>query len=160
MTGMTEEQARIRAEELRNIISENNRLYYVENSPKISDYDYDMLMNELIAIEKRFPVLATPDSPTMKVGSDLATGHDTRAGIKEFRQFPHRYPMLSLGNTYDITEDGVGAEVTEGRNLTAEMIETINGYKDQIANGEITVSTTRVIPNGEHGTVASFAEAE
>ena len=104
MTGMTEEQARIRAEELRNIISENNRLYYVENSPKISDYDYDMLMNELIAIEKRFPVLATPDSPTMKVGSDLATGHDTRAGIKEFRQFQHRYPMLSLGNTYDISE--------------------------------------------------------
>lgn len=63
-------------------------------------------------------------------------------------------------HTYDITEEGVGAEVTEGRNLTAEMIETINGYKDQIVNGEVTVSTTRVIPNGEHGTVASFAEAE
>ena len=75
MTGMTEEQARIRAEELRNIISENNRLYYVENSPKISDYDYDMLMNELIAIEKRFPVLATPDSMTSAKSRNLSPGH-------------------------------------------------------------------------------------
>ena len=70
---MTSEQARKRAEELRQQIEENNRLYYVENAPKISDYSYDMLMNELIAIEKEFPELVTPDSPTMKVGSDLST---------------------------------------------------------------------------------------
>ena len=97
---MTREQARARAAELRELIEENNRLYYVENSPKISDYDFDMLMNELMAIEKEYPDLVTPDSPTMKVGSDLRTVQPR----KEFAQYPHRYPMLSLGNTYDISE--------------------------------------------------------
>ena len=61
ISDMTREQASARAAELREMISENNRLYYVENAPAISDYDYDMLMNELIAIEKRFPELVTPD---------------------------------------------------------------------------------------------------
>ena len=103
---MTQDQARIRAEELRRVISENNRLYYVENAPQISDYDYDMLMNELIAIERQFPALVTPDSPTMRVGSDLRESSSAGRGPvqKEFLQFPHRYPMLSLGNTYDIGE--------------------------------------------------------
>lgn len=116
MLEMTEEQARIRAEELRSMIAENNRLYYVDNAPKISDYDFDMLMNELIAIEKQFPRLVTPDSPTMKVGSDLSGGPVSGGGAssrrrnsaetapREFVQYPHRYPMLSLGNTYDISE--------------------------------------------------------
>lgn len=81
------------------MIAENNRLYYVENSPSISDFEYDMLMNELIALEKEHPELITPDSPTQKVGSDLA-----RKQKKEFEQYAHKYPMLSLGNTYNIRE--------------------------------------------------------
>ena len=104
---MTKDQARKRAEELRKEISEYNRLYYVENAPVVSDYEYDMLMNELIGIERSFPELATPDSPTVRVGSDLKTGPAEAAGEpreKEFEQFPHKYPMLSLGNTYDIGE--------------------------------------------------------
>ena len=59
-------------------------------------------------------------------------------------------------HTYNMAEDGVGAETTEGRNLSADIIEAINGYRDQIVNGEIEVGTTRYITNGEHGTVAEF----
>jgi len=86
--------------ELRAELLEHNRRYYVNNAPSISDYEYDMLMNELIALEKEHPELVTEDSPTRKVGSDLGKQEQG----KEFARLPHRYPMLSLGNTYNITE--------------------------------------------------------
>ena len=92
---MEKTQANIRAAELRSILIEANRKYYVENAPTLSDYEFDMLLKELEAIELAYPDLIAPDSPTQKVGSDRR---------KEFEQYPHRYPMLSLGNTYDITE--------------------------------------------------------
>ena len=98
---MKKTQANIRIEELRSIINEANRRYYVENAPVLSDYEFDMLLKELEALEKEYPELITPDSPTQKVGSDLKQGKELK---KEFEQFPHRYPMLSLGNTYDISE--------------------------------------------------------
>ena len=99
---MEKVQANIRAEELRGILNEANRKYYVDNAPTISDFEFDMLLKELESIEKMYPELITPDSPTQNVGSDLKqTENATR---KEFEQFPHRYPMLSLGNTYDISE--------------------------------------------------------
>ena len=98
---MEKTQANIRIEELRSIINEANRRYYVENAPVLSDYEFDMLLKELEALEKEYPELITPDSPTQKVGSDLKQGKVLK---KEFEQFPHRYPMLSLGNTYDISE--------------------------------------------------------
>ena len=100
---MEKAQAYIRIQELRDIINEANRKYYVENSPVLSDFEFDMLLKELEALETEHPELKTTDSPTQKVGSDL----DTKAGknaAKEFEQYPHRYPMLSLGNTYDISE--------------------------------------------------------
>ena len=96
-----------RIQQLRAELDEHNRRYYVNNAPSISDYDYDMLMNELIALEKAHPELITPDSPTQRVGSDLFEGmHDglERAETKDFARLPHRYPMLSLGNTYSIGE--------------------------------------------------------
>ena len=99
---MEKTQANIRINELRGIIDDANRKYYVENSPTLSDYEFDMLLKELEALEKEHPELITPDSPTQRVGSDLkASG--TKEG-KEFEQYPHKHPMLSLGNTYDITE--------------------------------------------------------
>ena len=98
---MEKTQANIRIEELRSIINEANRRYYVENAPVLSDYEFDMLLKELETLEKEYPELITPDSPTQKVGSDLKQGKELK---KEFEQFPHRYPMLSLGNTYDISE--------------------------------------------------------
>ena len=97
---MEKAQAYIRVQDLRDIITEANRMYYVENSPTLSDYEFDMLLKELEALEKEFPELVTEDSPTRKVGSDLKASDKK----KEFEQYPHRYPMLSLGNTYDISE--------------------------------------------------------
>ena len=100
---MEKTQANIRIQELRDIINEANRRYYVENAPVLSDYEFDMLLKELESLEKEHPELITKDSPTRHVGSDLSNGHDQSAK-KEFEQYPHRYPMLSLANTYDIPE--------------------------------------------------------
>ena len=98
---MKRKQAEIRIIELRKALNDANRKYYVENSPIMSDYDFDMLLKELEALEKQYPEFMTQDSPSRKVGSDIR---------KEFDQFPHRYPMLSLGNTYDISEVEAFAE--------------------------------------------------
>ena len=92
---MEKTQANIRISELRGILNDANRRYYVDNAPVLSDYEFDMLLKELEALESQYPDLVTADSPTRKVGSDRR---------KEFEQYPHRYPMLSLGNTYDIPE--------------------------------------------------------
>ncbi|MCU0410094.1 MAG: NAD-dependent DNA ligase LigA [Bacteroidales bacterium] len=92
--------ARKRAGELREMIAGHNHRYYILNQPVISDFEFDILLNELQTIEKTFPELVTPDSPTMRVGSDLT---------EEFRQAEHQWPMLSLGNTYnenDVTDFG------------------------------------------------------
>ncbi len=97
---MEKAQAYIRIQELRDMINEANRRYYVDNSPLLSDYDFDMLLKELEALEKEHPEFKTADSPTQKVGSDLKA----EKSDQKFEQFPHRYPMLSLGNTYDMTE--------------------------------------------------------
>jgi len=100
-------QANIRIEELRGMIEEANRRYYVENAPTLSDFEFDMLLKELEALEREYPDLVTPDSPTQHVGSDISPEAIVASGKakgKEFEQFPHRYPMLSLGNTYDISE--------------------------------------------------------
>ena len=98
---MDKTQANIRINELRDVIDEANRRYYVDNAPTLSDYEFDMLLKELEALEREYPEFVTPDSPTQRVGSDLK---------KEFDQYPHRYPMLSLGNTYDISEVEAFAE--------------------------------------------------
>lgn len=90
-------EAKILADRLRSQIVENNRKYYVDNAPVISDYDYDQLLYQLADLEKRFPELDVPSSPTHHVGSDLQTG-------QRFVRKPHKYPMLSLGNTYSIKE--------------------------------------------------------
>ena len=105
---MDREEAKRRIEELREVIRDNSRRYYVDNAPVISDYDYDHLMYELEDLEKAFPDLVTPDSPTQRVGSDLETqgaGENAEPGVRrEFAHYPHRFPMLSLGNTYSIEE--------------------------------------------------------
>ena len=111
---MEKTQANIRINELTGILNDANRKYYVENSPTLSDYEFDMLLKELEALEKEYPEFAAPDSPTQKVGSDLlrTAGKGLENG-KEFEQYPHRYPMLSLGNTYDISEVEAFAERAE-----------------------------------------------
>lgn len=78
--------------QLRNELHEHNHRYYVLNAPTISDMEFDMMMHELQELEARHPEMADPTSPTQRVGSDIN---------KEFRQVEHRYPMLSLANTYN-----------------------------------------------------------
>lgn len=107
MVNMDYGQAKIRIEELRKTLWENSRRYYVDNAPTMSDFEYDHLMRELEDLERLYPDLQSPDSPTQRVGSDLDQGVGANAEPavrKEFAQYPHKYPMLSLGNTYNIGE--------------------------------------------------------
>ena len=85
---MTEQD---RIKQLRRELHEHNHRYYVLNQPIISDQEFDFLMHELQDLEARHPEMADPNSPTQRVGSDLN---------QEFTQVAHRYPMLSLANTY------------------------------------------------------------
>lgn len=78
--------------QLRKELHEHNYKYYVLNSPDISDFDFDALMRELQDLEARHPEMADPNSPSQRVGSDLNS---------EFKQVVHKYPMLSLANTYN-----------------------------------------------------------
>ena len=81
--------------DLREQLNRHNHNYYVLNAPEISDREFDMLMKELEALEKEYPDMDDPYSPTHRVGSDLAEG---------FEQAAHIHPMLSLANTYSIDE--------------------------------------------------------
>ncbi|MFI3318583.1 MAG: NAD-dependent DNA ligase LigA [Rikenellaceae bacterium] len=84
-----------RVHELREQLNMHNHKYYVENAPEISDYDFDRLLRELIELEAEHPECADPNSPSQRVGSDITS---------EFESAKHRYPMLSLSNTYSLEE--------------------------------------------------------
>lgn len=92
---MNQTEIKERIKKLRQEIEEHNRRYYVLNEPVISDFEYDLLIAELAALEKKYPEFILQSSPTQQVGSDIS---------KEFSQFEHKYPMLSLGNTYNYEE--------------------------------------------------------
>src|SRR5512139_2481916 len=85
-----------RAAELRAEIEEHNRRYYQLDAPVIADAEYDRLLRELLALERQFPELQTPDSPTQRVGA---------APLKAFSEVRHALPMLSLDNAF--TEEDV-----------------------------------------------------
>ena len=104
---MDRTEARQRIEELRAVLNENSRRYYVDNAPTMSDQEYDFLMHELEGLEAQYPEFLTPDSPTQRVGSDLDAPVGENAELRtgaDFVKRAHRYPMLSLGNTYSIEE--------------------------------------------------------
>lgn len=92
---MTKEEALNRIEFLSNEIEKHNHNYYVLSQPSIEDYEFDMLLEELITLEKQFPEFMTEHSPTQRVGGSVT---------KDFTQIKHKYPMLSLGNTYSEQE--------------------------------------------------------
>ena len=92
---MKQSEAKERIEKLRLEIERHNHNYYVLSKPEISDFEYDILLNELDTLEKKYPEFIVESSPTQRVGSDI---------IDEFVQYEHRYPMLSLGNTYSEAE--------------------------------------------------------
>lgn len=92
---MEREAAQKKIEQLREELNQHNHKYYVENNPEISDQGFDRKMRELMDLEKEFPEFEDPDSPSKRVGSDIN---------KEFEQVTHKYPMLSLSNTYSQEE--------------------------------------------------------
>lgn len=89
------DEVRKRINELREEIRKHEYHYYVEADPKISDNEFDNLMDELKSLEEKYPGLVTPDSPSQRVGSDLT---------KDFPPVEHTVPMLSLSNTYNQEE--------------------------------------------------------
>ncbi|MGH7792954.1 MAG: DNA ligase LigA-related protein, partial [Thermodesulfobacteriota bacterium] len=83
------EKANQRIQELRREIERHDYLYYLKDTPGISDAEYDALMEELKSLEALYPDLVTPDSPTQRVSGSVAEG---------FKAVPHRVPMMSIDN--------------------------------------------------------------
>ena len=92
---MDSKEARVEIESLREQLNYHNNKYYVDNSPEISDFEFDALMRRLMELEAQYPEFSDPLSPSVRVGSDRTA---------EFASVAHRYPMLSLSNTYSIEE--------------------------------------------------------
>lgn len=112
-----EQSVKQRIEALREEIHRHNYAYYVCSAPSISDQAFDNLMQELITLETAHPELITSDSPTQRVGSDRS---------EAFEQVAHRYPMLSLSNTYNYDEvkawyERVSKDLGEGFEVCAEL---------------------------------------
>lgn len=89
------EPARQRIAQLTTLIDKYNYEYYMNDQSLVSDFEFDKLLRELQELEQQYPQLALPNSPTKRVGGEIN---------KSFRQVTHRFPMLSLGNTYSIEE--------------------------------------------------------
>jgi DNA ligase (NAD+) len=111
---MKKSEAKNRIEQLREKIEDHNYKYYVLNQPVISDFEYDILLNELDALEKKFPEFIAESSPTQRVGNDIT---------REFEQYEHAYPMLSLGNSYNLEE--LGEFDTRVKKTVTEPIEYV-----------------------------------
>ncbi len=92
---ITEKEAAEKINQLTVDLNHHNYLYYVKAQPVISDYEFDLMLQQLIALEKQFPELLTPESPSQRVGGYIS---------KEFETVTHNYPMMSLGNTYSEEE--------------------------------------------------------
>lgn len=126
-------------ESLRNEINTHNYNYYVCNNPTISDKEFDDLLAELQRLEEENPQYFSPLSPTQRVGSDISEG---------FTQVEHKYPMLSLGNTYTIDEvEAFYTRVSQGLNEPFDIVAELKYDGTSISltyeNGELVKAVTR-----------------
>ena len=126
-------------DQLRQKLNDHNHRYYHLNQPIISDFDFDQMLNKLISLENQFPQFMDPNSPSQRVGSDIN---------KEFQQVTHRYPMLSLGNTY--SEQEIRDFETRITKLVEEPIQYVCELKYDgtsvgltYKNGELVQAVTR-----------------
>jgi len=92
---MSKDKEKRRIDQLRNLLHHHNYQYYVLSQPEISDFEYDNLLKELMDLELKNPDFFDPNSPAQRVGTDISS---------DFKQVTHKYPMLSLGNTYSKEE--------------------------------------------------------
>jgi len=142
---MNASQAQQEIARLTEQINHHHHLYYVEINPEISDYDFDVLIKQLQDLEVAFPQFASPNSPTKRVGGDIT---------KKFESVTHRFPMLSLSNTY--SEEEIVDWENRIKKLIEGPIEFVCELKyDGVAigvryeNGELTRAVTR--GDGEKG---------
>lgn len=135
--------AAARVKELRETIHRHNYLYYVMDAPEITDAEYDLLLRELIQLEKSFPELVTADSPTQRVGA---------RPLDKFSQVTHRIPMLSLENAFtegDIADFDARIKRELGMSAGADLVYVCEPKMDGVAvelvyeNGEFAVGSTR-----------------
>lgn len=142
---MTKEEAKKRIGELSDKVEYHNYRYYMMSEPEISDYDFDMLLEELIRLEDEYPEFVSENSPTKRVGGGLT---------REFPSVVHKYPMLSLSNSYNREElsdfhdrvvKGLGWEPVYVCELKYDGVAIGISYK----NGEFNQAVTR--GDGEKG---------
>ncbi len=131
--------------ELRELLHKHNYNYYIKNAPEISDIEFDTLMRELQDLEAQHPEFDDENSPTRRVGSDLT---------KEFTQVAHKYPMLSLGNTYSKAEvadfyDRVKRSLNEDFEICCELKFDGTSISLTYENGKLVRAVTR--GDGEKG---------
>ncbi|MAO32492.1 MAG: DNA ligase (NAD(+)) LigA [Crocinitomicaceae bacterium] len=136
---MNIEDAKLKLDQLTKEINHHNNLYYISSAPVISDYEFDQLLNELSALESQYPLLVHENSPTKRVGGDIT---------KNFPAVKHRFPMLSLSNTYSKSE--IEDWVVRIQKLTDEPIQFVCELKyDGVAislwyeNGQLFKALTR-----------------
>lgn len=129
-----------RIEELRRLIQYHTTKYYIDNSPEISDTEFDFLLKELQQLEHEHPELVTPDSPTQRVGSDL---------VKVFPEWSHFVPMMSIENTYSLDElrefDDRLRKLVPGETIDYVCEHKIDGVSMSLVyeNGVLTHASTR-----------------
>ncbi len=126
-------------ESLREELNLHNYNYYVLSTPTISDFEFDQKMKELTLLEEAHPEFADPNSPSQRVGSDLT---------KNFVQIPHKYPMLSLGNTYSEEEvkeffDRVKKDLNDTFEIVCELKYDGASISLTYINGRLVQAVTR-----------------
>ncbi len=130
---------RQRIEKLREELNMHNYNYYVLSNPTISDFEFDQKMKELTELEELYPEYADPNSPTLRVGSDLT---------KSFKQVEHRHPMLSLSNTYSEDEiqdfyDRVKKDLNDDFEIVCELKYDGTSISLTYIDGKLTQAVTR-----------------
>ena len=168
---MTKEEARERIAALSSTLEQHNYNYYILAKPTISDYEFDMMLEELARLEREFPEFLSPSSPTQRVGGGIT---------KEFKSVKHRYPMLSLSNSYskeDIEDfinrikKSVDSEVEFCCELKFDGLSISLQYENGILTRAVTrgdgvqgddvttnVKTIRTVPLKLHGDYPPFFE--
>lgn len=122
---MNNSDAKLEIERLSKELNRHNHLYYVESNPEISDFDFDMLLQQLQDLEEQYPELISEQSPTKRVGGDIT---------KKFESVVHKYPMLSLSNSY--SKDEIEEWVTRAKKFVEEDLEYVCELKyDGVAIG-------------------------